>query len=382
LCELFYLNHIMRYYFDSWSISKLLDLYQEGKLDLNPPYQRNDIWSIPAKKKLIDTIKEGFPLPNFFLFLNSDGVYEMVDGQQRTRAFLGYVSGLFPDTNKVWFNDCDQNQLKNEYLLIVIVITDVEDHKMITDFYYKVNKFGTKLNRPEIIRSEQFENPIQKLIEDISLSEEFKELELFSESSEIRLMNQDFIGELLSLVYYGITDKKDSVQKLFTEINNSSFDLDSLTIRFNELLLKIKDINDYFPLKETRYKQRNDFYTLFSFIKSHPDIDEKSLLYMYEILIRVDTQITPSNENCFAFQKYAFNCVSQSNSKKARDARLAFFEELLLNTKNDYPEGSSTDILNDFHEILIYYNLGNKDLVSVNKWNLLPKDKLQTSHAI
>jgi len=366
----------MRYYFENWSISNLLKLYQDDRLDLNPPYQRNDIWSIPAKKKLIDTIKEGFPLPNFFLYLNEKGIYEMVDGQQRTRTFLGYVSGLFPDTNNIWFKDSDQNSLMHNYSLMIIIIIEVENHKKITDFYFKVNKFGTKLNRPEILRSEHFNNPIQKLIEDISKYQEFRELELFNENNENRLMDQDFIGELLSLIQFDITDKKNNVEKLFGDTGNIPEEVEFLDSYFKDILFKIKSLNDYFPIKETRYKQRNDFYTLFSFIKRHPEIDEKSLLYMYEILIKVDPKISPSNEDCFAFQNYAYNCVTQTNSKKAREARLRFFEELLLNTRNDYPTDTLSEFENDFHEILHYYNLNNKDLIKFENWFFIPFDKI------
>jgi len=366
----------MNYYFESWTISKLLNLYQTNQLDLNPPYQRNDIWSLPAKKKLIQTIKEGFPLPSFFLYINKNGIFEMVDGQQRTRTFLGYVSGLFPDYERIYFKDSDKDFLLNKYNILIIIIKDVDDEKKVTEFYFKVNKFGTKLNRPEIIRSERFDNLIQKLIEDISASQVFKELELFSNDSLTRLLDQDFIGELLALIFFGITDKKDAVDKLFNEFDNNVENIDFLSGRFWEILFTIKDLNDYYPIKETRYKQRNDFYTLFSFILKHKEVDKKSLSYMYELLIKIDPEITPSNENCFAFQNYAFNCVSQSNSKKAREARLKFFEDLLLNKKNNYPITDQNDFENDFHEILHFYKFENTDLIKLGDWYLLPTDKI------
>lgn len=367
----------MRYYFESWSISKLLKLYQEDKLNLNPPYQRNDIWALPTKKKLIDTMKDGFPLPNFFLYLNENGIYEMVDGQQRTRTFLGYISGMFPDSNRILFkDDPNPNFILQEYQLIVVIITDISDIKQITDFYFKVNRFGMRINRPEGIRSERFDNALQNLIEKISGLTDFKELELFSATNEIRLLNQDFIGELLTLTYYGITDKKDHVDKLldkFKEVNNELIDLEQ---KFMRILIRIKDLNDYFPIKETRYRQRNDFYTFFSFIKKHNEIDDRILQYMYEILVKVDPKISPSNEDCFAFQNYAINCVSQSNSKKARDGRLKLFEELLLNENNSYNADEENEFENSFHEIMCYYNLKNEELVQYGKYFLLPSIKL------
>ena len=39
-----------------WNIKELITLYDKENLNLNPPYQRNAIWSIQAQKLLIDTI--------------------------------------------------------------------------------------------------------------------------------------------------------------------------------------------------------------------------------------------------------------------------------------------------------------------------------------
>ncbi|HCZ37712.1 MAG TPA: DUF262 domain-containing protein, partial [Cytophagales bacterium] len=47
----------MEFNFEEWSLQRLITIYDEKKLDLNPPYQRGDIWTLPAKKKLIDSIK-------------------------------------------------------------------------------------------------------------------------------------------------------------------------------------------------------------------------------------------------------------------------------------------------------------------------------------
>ncbi|WP_319502223.1 DUF262 domain-containing protein [uncultured Draconibacterium sp.] len=365
----------MKYTFESWSIGELLELYQEDNLDLNPPYQRNDIWSLPAKRRLIDTIKQGFPLPNFFLYLNDSGIYEMVDGQQRTRTFLGYESGMFCDSDKVWFENSDKTTFLNTYKLLIVIISEVEDPKLIVEFYHKVNKFGSKLNRPEILRSEHFENPIQELIEEISDMPEFKELELFSTSSQNRLMDQDYIGELLALIQYGITDKKKHADLLFEEFKTNQKGIENLKDQFAFYLFKIKSLNDFYPLKETRYKQRNDFYTLISFVKKHIELSDKILLYCYQVLIKIDPKISPSNEDCFAFQNYAFNCVTQSNSKKAREERLRFFEEILLNSRNDY-DMNAGELENDFHETMLYYALKNEDLIHEQSLFLLPIEKL------
>lgn len=76
----------MKFEIEIWSVKHLLDLVESGKIDLNPPYQRNPIWSKTTQKNLIQSLKEGSPIPNIFLFKKGENKFEMVDGQQRTRA--------------------------------------------------------------------------------------------------------------------------------------------------------------------------------------------------------------------------------------------------------------------------------------------------------
>jgi hypothetical protein len=85
---------------DRWPISALLKLFSEKKINLSPRYQRNDIWSLSAQRRLIDTVQRGYPMPNFFVRLRPNG-FEMVDGQQRARTLIGYWNGEFSDKSKV-----------------------------------------------------------------------------------------------------------------------------------------------------------------------------------------------------------------------------------------------------------------------------------------
>src|SRR5687768_14570738 len=105
----------MDFKIEEWSISKLIAIYEAGNLNLNPPYQRGDIWTLPAKKKLIDSIKLRYPLPGFFLYNNGGNKYEMVDGQQRTRTIIGYSKGLFPDLNKEKIDTTDKQFFLEDY---------------------------------------------------------------------------------------------------------------------------------------------------------------------------------------------------------------------------------------------------------------------------
>jgi len=372
----------MKYKIEEWLINDLISLFEDQKLNLNPPYQRNDIWPTLTKKRLIESIKKGYPLPSFFLHKKGSSIYDMVDGQQRTRTFIGYKKGFFPDLEKKDFSE-DDNKIYNEYKLAVVIITTIDNEaSSVEDFYYRVNKFGIKLNRPEIKKAEYFSTAFQELIERIAADPKFEKLNLFSEQSTSRLNDLDFVAEILTLLQLGITDKKIAVDKLY-ESNLSENALSVLEISFYHILEKISLLSSVYPLEETRYKQRNDFYTLISFLNKHTDIDTNTLVYQYKTLVLIGKDIYPSNEKCWPLQEYANNCVSQSNSKKAREERLLFFEHILLNQesqpiqKNIEPDNTYDDIV----DVMNFYGLNEKSLFKLDDYYLLNNELLNNQNS-
>ena len=365
----------MEFSIHEWTIKKLMDIYDSGHINLNPPYQRGDIWTLPAKKKLIESIKLKFPLPAFFVYQNENGKYEMVDGQQRTRTILGYSKGLYPDTNKETIEQTDKKFFYEEYKIAVVTITKAKIEE-IEDFYYRVNKFGTKLNRPEILKAQYANTALQNLVERISDSPQFESLELFTKSSLNRLNDMDFIGEILTLIRYGITDKKITVDRFYNDESFKQGDAIDLEKQFFEILDDIIRFNDIFPIKDTRYKQRNDFYTLFNFLLETGKLKKSSLDHFYKVLVLIADDISPSQEKCFAFQEYATNCVSQSNSKRAREERLKFFNELLLN-KIVNPLDTNTVVNLTIVDVLKFYELNDDALVQIEDYFTLDIVPLQ-----
>src|SRR5689334_7543364 len=87
----------MKYDVTKWTIKKLYETYNSGSLNLSPPYQRNFIWTPADQQNLIDSIIKKNPIPNFFILETKPGIYEMVDGQQRSRTILGFLNGQFAD---------------------------------------------------------------------------------------------------------------------------------------------------------------------------------------------------------------------------------------------------------------------------------------------
>lgn len=87
----------MKYKTESWTVSKLLEWHEAGRLLVNPEYQRGRAWSGPQQKQFIDSILRGYPVPAIFLHDKTaeadGGMYDIIDGQQRINALREFISG-------------------------------------------------------------------------------------------------------------------------------------------------------------------------------------------------------------------------------------------------------------------------------------------------
>lgn len=318
----------MEFTVTKWNVRKLLSLYKKGSINLSPAYQRNFIWSIDDQRELIDSINRQNPIPNFFILQLDKAKYEMVDGQQRSRTILGFVTKKFTDKSNNDYNAKDFPLLLS-YVFPVTIIHDLKGES-IEKFYALVNKTGVHLNKPEVRKADFYDTTLLKLVRDLASSKKFKGLKLFTETTLKRMNDVEFVSELIVLIKDKHVDKKGALDGYFKQ-DITLKESEKLWNSFNEVLDKIVVLNKMYPLNKTRYKQRNDFYTLFDFILHNPNLSDESLRLHYQVLLAIDDDIKPTQDDCVPLKEYARNCVTQSNSKQARIDRVKFFERLLLN---------------------------------------------------
>ena len=75
-------------------IVSLVQNIEDGRIDMNPPYQRGLVWTPAQKCKLINSIIAGLQLPSIYfreMPLSAQYVYEVVDGKQRLDALRGFL---------------------------------------------------------------------------------------------------------------------------------------------------------------------------------------------------------------------------------------------------------------------------------------------------
>ena len=356
-------------------IRDLLNLIESKSINLRPPYQRNFIWTPKDQRLLIDSIYKGYPLPNFFILKNENGKYEMVDGQQRATTIYKYYHNEFKDNQKKFFKEYAP-EFFLDYRLNIVEIGNFDSSKGESkeEFFYLVNKRGIQLNPAEVNQAYHHDSDFLKLVYRIMDIQQLIELDIFTDKTKLRMNDRGLIEEIVAYLFNGITEKRNAVEALF-EAKLTEKVVNEKYARFSMVINKIYALNDIKPIKQTRYKQKNDFYTLFCFINEHIDEKFEVLQYQYKILTFISENdfITPSNEDCRPFMDYAINCVSQSNSKRAREMRLQFFEQLLCNKKEN-----GGDVVNEIIDYLLKeYGLDKIELNPIGKYWLIDLSNLE-----
>lgn len=79
-------------------IETLVNRIENGDMDLQPDFQRGEIWTISKKQKLIDSILRGWKIPPIHVVHNTQAIDEVLDGQQRLAAIRDFY------TNKIVIN--------------------------------------------------------------------------------------------------------------------------------------------------------------------------------------------------------------------------------------------------------------------------------------
>jgi hypothetical protein len=79
-------------------VETLTGWVRRGKLDLQPEFQRYYIWNASKASRLIESLLLEIPIPVVYVAEEQDGVFSVVDGQQRLTSLSAFVDGVFPES--------------------------------------------------------------------------------------------------------------------------------------------------------------------------------------------------------------------------------------------------------------------------------------------
>ena len=203
----------MNYRNSEMKIDQLVSYLNEGKINLSPPFQRGHVWRPNTRRKLIQNMIDGKPIPAVFLYKQESGtryLYNILDGKQRIESLILFIaSGKGNLSIKKWqdyffnpslrktanfsvritdkekkFTDLDEVILRNfaEYVIPTIEIT-LEDNTsldQVISLFVDINQQGVAVSRFQIVRAIRSRDPLLKsTLELIAIKERRREDEYY-----------------------------------------------------------------------------------------------------------------------------------------------------------------------------------------------------------
>lgn len=81
-------------------IKTVFSRIEDGSLDLQPDFQRGEVWSQPKQKLLVDSVLRNWYVPPVHLVRVDEEQQVVLDGQQRLRALELFMRGRFAVNGK------------------------------------------------------------------------------------------------------------------------------------------------------------------------------------------------------------------------------------------------------------------------------------------
>ena len=366
-------------------IETVISRIKKKTLNLQPDFQRGEVWSVAKQKKLIDTILRGWKIPPIHIVTSDESIEdEVLDGQQRLVAIREFCNGEFGiDGNIKPFNEKihSLNGLKYEelpesvknkfdrYEISFITLTQFEPSEPAELF--------DRLNQPmKLTSAEQrnayigeTRNQIKELVlyfEKLGASKEtigFSNSRLaydeiiakFCYAIEIKTLRQKIVSSNISEKYrendkfsdYTIDQCKQVLNDFFCVINASKSD--NIRLKMNKATI----------------------YSWFVFIKQNKALTTTELsnvIYSFEIIRDyLKGKLSAKNEtqqkmidkyeklkNKVLYLEVMINIFNQRASMGSTDALSIIYRDIILYVFSCYIcEKENDTILNSFHEIAV-----------------------------
>lgn len=241
--------------------------YNNKKIIVNLDYQRKEgLWTSQARSFFIESILLEYPIPKLYLYARLDlksrqTIKEIVDGQQRSQALVGFFNGkqrLTQNIDTPELRGLKYSQLhddwKHKFLSYSLPIDQFvgapEDE--IREAFRRMNANNVPLNDEEQ-RNARYQGPFKWFI--IQIAEEYKDaffkIGLFSRRDLIRMSDLKMYAELALTIESGFhTVKGKQLDDLYRKYNGT-FPHEG---QYGELIRA--GLNAFFQREEL---QRNEF---------------------------------------------------------------------------------------------------------------------------
>lgn len=300
--------------YQSVVIQDIVNLHNDGTLDLNPWYQRRSVWTRPQKSYLINTLFEHKPVPAIYIRHTIDlereqSVREVVDGQQRLRTIISYVNNEFSARHpQHGFSLKTYTELsamqKTNFLITGIPVgylLGASDSDVI-DIFGRINSVSKTLNEQEK-RNANFSGEFKQysLRYASSKVDFWRNYRIFTSSAIARMTEVQFISDVIGNFLQGLQDFKQSgLNRLYDNYDDEFPEQTDVNRALNSCFERILNI-DSSAIVDTIFNRAPLFFSLLIFLERNPDISGDRLeegLYLVDSLYS-DTDNSTEEVNNF-----------------------------------------------------------------------------------
>jgi len=265
----------------TYNISWFKKTSDAGELEMSPPFQRNPVWTERQKSFLIDSVLNGCPIPEIYIQekISADGrtKYILVDGQQRIRSVLEYIAGMYEISegeSEKWsglrFEDLSESDRIDfySYKFVVRCLPDITEEE-IRSIFQRINKNNVALNSQEL-RQSTYSGEFIKSMNRISDRIYWKDIGLFTAEKVRRMLDVEYISELVIAFLNGHQNKKDKLDYYYMLYETEYDETEHVEAMFDKVCNELTQILP--DIKKTRWSKLIDFYTLFFVLAEKEDI--------------------------------------------------------------------------------------------------------------
>ncbi|HEY8665872.1 MAG TPA: DUF262 domain-containing protein [Tepidisphaeraceae bacterium] len=262
------------------TVTDLINLQENGQLNLNPSFQRDSVWKPLHRRRFVQTILDGYPVPSIFLYHDDEGMYHVLDGKQRLETIFKFakVSGVAKEVLQVKYKLPDDEaerwydwkalgkagkwpEFKAYRVQVVEVRGPMSD---IVELFVRINSTGTALTRSEVNNAKFYKTAFMK--EARRLARNFRryleDSRIVLPAQVVRMKDIELLSELMaSIANSGPINKKAAVDKA---IQGDGLNGNTLGKIVRELTATMNSVRKMFPdLYCTRFHNISEFYSLF-----------------------------------------------------------------------------------------------------------------------
>ena len=335
-------------------IETIVSRIKNEDLDLQPDFQRGEIWTLQKKQKLIDSILRGWKIPPIHVIHNNQSIDEVLDGQQRLATIRDFYDNIICIDGKILPENSELIQLDGmhyrdlpkkwqrqfrQYSIVIIRLTEYQPEEPAELFY--------RLNQPTALTSAEQRNAYIGVTRDQvkELSNKFVALGASKETigfSNSRLAYDEIISKFCFSVETGTLKKKITSNDISIQYRQAiPFSDECIRIvaktleKFMECIIGWDDFKYSF--------NKATIFSWFVFIRrnlSLSDTELKNVIGYFEF--------------CRAFIKGKYKKVDQRYIEvfSSLQKRNSFFE-IMLNTFNQRSSMGSTDALSIIYRDII-----------------------------